>query len=388
MKVDQSAAQSVQQQINNNISNRMGVIQRCPRIRQLLTSEIVGNVTNGVPIQRNIPLRNVGLTTKLYMQISFTLAQSAAETLTLTNFGPANVISNFTFADYSNYQRINTTGWHMDALATARAKMPFASAYTTSNPVKTGSNYNLKSAPATITTAQTVYMIYEIPFAYSETDLSGAVLSQVLNGNAYLTFTINPQLVVGNTGNPVQAVYQSSTAATGVITNFTYSIYQEYYDQLPQNAQGQYLLPAIDLQYVYGIYNTDVSGIAVNSDNPYSFVNYRQYLSLFSIYDNAGVLNAGTDMNRFKLLSANMLPLFDLTPPMVKLFERKLIGDDYPVGSYYFDFRDRPVSTAQNGNMQMIFNPSAVTGANSVFHLGLEYLGLLNQIAQAGSVLA
>jgi hypothetical protein len=83
-----------------------------------------------------------------------------------------------------------------------------------------------------------------------------------------------------------------------------------------------------------------------------------------------------------------MLPLFDLTPPMVKLFERKIIGDDFPVGSYYFDYRDRPVSTAQNGNMQMIFNPSVVTGANSVFHLGLEYLGQLNQIAQAGSVIA
>lgn len=379
----------MQQMVAANGNNRALVLGNCPQIRQLLTSEVVGNVPNGVPIQRNIPLRNVGLTTKLYMQISFTLAQAAAETLTLTNFGPSNIISNFTFADYSNYQRINTTGWHMDALATARAKMPFASAYTTSNPVKTGSNYNLKSAPASITTAQTVYMIYEIPFAYSETNLQGAILSQVLNGNAYLTFTINPQIVVPSTGNPVQAVYQSSTPGNvGTITNFQYSIYQEYYDQLPQNSGGQYLLPAMDLQYVYGIYNTDVSGLATNSDNPYSFVNYRQYMSLFSIYDNAGVLNAGTDMNRFKLLSANMLPIFDLTPPMVKLFERKIIGDDFPVGSYYFDFRNKPISTAQNGNMQMIFNPSVVTGSGSVFHLGLEYLGLLNQIAQAGSVIA
>lgn len=387
--MDQSVQQTLAQQQANNANNRALVLGNCPKIRQLLTSEIVGNVSSGIGITRNIPLRNVGLTTKLYIQVSFTLAQAAAETLTLTNFGPANIFSNISFADYSNYQRINTTGWHMDALATARAKMPFASAYTTSNPVKTGSNYNIKSAPTTITTAQTVCMMYEVPFAYSDINLQGAILSQVLNGNAYLQFTINPNLVVSSTGNPVQAVYQSSAAQTGAITDFTYSIYQEYYDQLPQNAQGQYLLPAMDLQYVYGIYNTDVSGIAVNSDNPYSFVNYRQYMSLFAIYDNAGVLNAGTDINRFKLLSANMLPLFDLTPPLSKLiFERKIIGDDFPVGSYYFDFRERPVSTAQNGNMQMIFNPSAVTGASSVFHLGLEYLGLLNQIAQAGSVLA
>jgi hypothetical protein len=371
-----------------NAQNRAAVLQTCPRIRQFLTSEIVGNVTNGTPITRNIPLRNVGLTTKLYMYISFTLAQSAAETLTLTNFGPSNILSNITFADYTNYQRINTTGWHMDALATARAKMPFASAYTTSNPVKTGANYNVKSAPSTVTTAQTIYMMYEIPFAYSETNLQGAIMSQVINGNAYFQFTINPNLVAPTAGNPVQAVYQSSTAATGTITNFQYTIMQEYYDQLPQNSAGQFLIPALDLQWLYGIYNTDVSGIAVNSDNPYSFINYRQYLSTFAIYDNAGVLNAGTDINRFKLLSANMLPLFDFTPPFQKLFERKIIGDDFPTGSYYFDFRDKPISTNQNGNMQLIFNPSVVTSSASVFHLGLEYLGQQNQVAQAGSVLA
>lgn len=379
---------TAQQLADMNAANRIGVIQTCPRIRQMLTSEIIGNVANGTPITRNIPLRNVGLTTKLYMYISFTLAQSAAETLTLQNFGPSNILSNITFADYTNYQRINTTGWHMDALATARAKMPFASAYTTSNPVKTGANYNVKSAPTTITTAQTIYMMYEIPFAYSEQNLQGAIMSQVVNGNAYFQFTINPAIVAASGANPVQSVYQSSTAATGTITNFQYSIMQEYYDQLPQNAAGQFLVPALDLQWVYGIYNTDVSGIAVNSDNPYSFINYRQYLSAFAIYDNAGVLNAGTDINRFKLLSANMLPLFDYFPQYQKLFERKIIGDDFPTGSYYFDFRDKPIATNQNGNMQLIFNPSVVTSSASVFHLGLEYLGQLNQVAQAGSVLA
>src|ERR1043165_1737331 len=104
------------QQMNN--ANRATVLANCPRIRQRLTRDIIGAVTHGSPITRNIALRNVGLTTKLYIQISFTLAQAAAETLTLTNFGPSNILSNITFADYTNYQRINTPGWHMDALAT------------------------------------------------------------------------------------------------------------------------------------------------------------------------------------------------------------------------------------------------------------------------------
>lgn len=383
-----TAAQDAQAQANLNNSYRNLTLAVSTKMRQQITSEIIGNWTPGSNVQRNIPLKNIGLTTKLYIQISFQLAQSAAETFTKTVFGPANIISNLTFADYSNYQRINTTGWHLDALATARAKMPFASAYTTSNPVATGNNFNVKSAPATVTTIQTVYMIYEVPLAYSDVNLQGAVLSQVLNGNAYLQFTINPNMIVASTGNPVQAVYQSSTAALGLVTGLTYTIYQEFLDQLPQSANGQLMLPAIDLSYVYGIYNTDISGIAVNSDNPYSFTNYRQFMSVFSIYDNAGVLNNGSDMNRFKLLAANMTPIFDLSPEMVKVFERKIIGDDFPLGSYYFDFRDKPISTSQNGNMQLLFNPKTVTSSASVFHLGLEYLAQLNQVAQAGSVLA
>lgn len=371
-----------------NMQFRDLTLRNSTRMRQQLTSEIIGNWTPGSVVQRNIPLRNIGLTTKLYLQISFTLAQAAAETFTKTTFGPANIISNLTFADYTNYQRINTTGWHLDALATARAKMPFASAYTTSNPVGTGNIFNVKSAPASVTTAQTVYMIYEIPLAYSDVNLQGAVLSQVLNGNAYLSFTVNPNMIVASGANPVQAVYQSSTASLGTVTNLKYTIYQEYLDQLPQLQDGTLALPAQDLSFVYGIYNTDISGIAVNSDNPYSFTNYRQFMSAFAIYDNAGVLNAGTDMNRFKLQAANMTNIFDLSPEMVKLFERKIIGDDFPLGSYYFDFRDKPISTSQNGNMQLLFNPAVVTSSASVFRLGLEYLGQLNQVAQAGSVLA
>lgn len=383
---DQTAAQ---QAAAMNGGYRNLVLATSTKMRQQITSEIISSWVPGSFVQRNIPIKNVGLTTKLYIQIAVTIAQAAAETFTKTTLGPANIISNLTFADYSNYQRINTTGWHLDALATARGKMPFASAYTTSNPVATGNIFNVKSAPTTITTAQTIYMIYEIPLAYSDTNLQGAVLSQVLNGNAYLQFTINPNMIVASGANPVQAVYQSSTASLGTVTNFTYTIYQEFLDQLPQDQKtGTLLLPAMDLSMVYGIYNTDLSGIAVNSDNPYSFTNYRQFMSVFSIYDNAGVLNAGSDMNRFKLLAANMTPIFDLTPEMVKLFERKIIGDDYPLGCYYFDFRDKPITTSQNGNMQLLFNPKTVTSSASVFHLGLEYLAMLNQVAQAGSVLA
>lgn len=370
-----------------NLQNRQLTLGTSIEMTQSIYKETINNYVSGNALSRNIPIKNVGLTKKLLVFITATVQQGAAETQTLTNFGPANIFSNVQFADYSNYVRINTTGWHLDAVATAKAKMPYASAYTTNNPVKTGGNYPVKVAPTTVTTAQTMNMVYEIPFAYTDDDLTGAILSQVLNANAYFSYTLNPNLFATSTGNPVQSVYQSSTAQLGAMPSITVEIYQIYLDQLPQQ-NGVMILPAIDLSNVYGLYNTSVSGIASNSDNPYNFTNYRQFLSTFVIYDNNGVLAAGTDINRFKLQAANMTNIWDVSPVVAKtIFERKIIGDDFPVGSYYFDFRRKPISTSVNGNMQLLLNPSGVTNNNSQFLMGLEYIALLNQVAQAGSVL-
>lgn len=369
-----------------NMANRQRTIATSINMMQAIYAETITNYTPGVGMNRNIPIKNVGLTKRLYITVQANVQQGAAETQTLSKFGPANIFSNITFADYSNYQRINTTGWHLDALATAKRRMPSFSAYSTSNPVATGNIFNVKTAPASVTAAADVFMVYEVPFAYSDTDLTGAILSQVLNANAYLTFTINPNFFVATGANDVQAVYKSSTAQLGKINSLTITIYQDYLDQLPQ-ANGTLLLPAIDLSYVYGIYNTVVSGLAANSDNPYNFTNYRSFLSAFGIYDNAGVLNNGSDVNSWKLQAANMTNIFNLPPWMVKVKERNIIGDDFPLGSYWHDFRDHPISTSINGNMQLLFNPKIVTSNASQLLIGLEYTALLNQVAQAGSVI-
>lgn len=372
-----------------NLMIRQGVLMSTVPMLQQLDAFSVSNYIVGQATTVRRALRNVGLTRRLFITIDATVVQAAAETLTATTFNAANVLSNVTFSDFSNVQRINTTGWHLDALATRKRRGPAFSAYTTSNPVKTGAIFNVKSAPTTITTAQHVYMTYEIPFAFTQSDLRGAIMTQVTNGNAYLEFTINPNFIVSSTANPVEAVYQSSTSGDrGLVTNLNITIYQDYLDQLPQDQKsGTYILPPNDLATQYGLYNTVQGGLSANSDNPYSFVNYRSYFSAFNIYDNAGVLNAGSDINQWKLQAANQTQIFSLPPWMVKVRERDLIGDDYPAGSYWLDFSDKPIETRQNGNMQILLNPSTVTSAATAWRLGLEYLGLQSQLAQAGSVL-
>lgn len=370
-----------------NMQARQLVLANGISMRQQIAQETITNFTVGQAMQRNIQLRNVGMVKRLFVTIQATVAQAASETLTRTAFGPANFFSNVTFSDYANYQRVNTTGWHLHMLASVKNRAVFGGAFTSDTPTGFGSTVPVISAPASITTAQTVYMIYEIPFAYSDTDLTGAVLANVVNANAYMQFTINPNLIVSSTGNPVQAMYQSSTADRGLVSSITYTVYQDYIDQLPQ-ADGKLIGPAIDLATVYGIYNTQLTGIAVNLDNPISYANYRRFLSTIAIYDNAGVLSStGADVNKWKLQAANMTNIFDVPPWMVKMEERKLIMDNFPIGAYYFSHRDKPIDTKVNGNMNLIMNPAAVTSSASQILIGFEYLAILNQVAQAGSVL-
>lgn len=370
-----------------NANARALVLANSVNMRQQIAQETITDFTPGNALTRNIPLRNVGMVKRLYLTIEATIEQSAAETLTRSAFGPANFLSNITFSDYANYQRINTTGWHLHFLASVKNRAVFGGAFTSDTPTGFGSVVPVISAPATITTAQKVYMIYEIPFSYSDTDLTGAVLANVVNANAYLQFTINPDLIVATGANDVQAVYKSSTSARGKVSNITYTLYQDYLDQLPQ-IDGRLVGPAIDLATVYGIYNTQLTGLAVNADNPISYANYRRFLSTITVYDNDGVLSTtGNDINRWKLQAANMTNIYDVPPWLIKMEERKLIMDNFPIGSYYFSHRDKPIDTKVNGNMNLIINPASVTSARSQVLIGFEYLALLNQVAQAGSVL-
>lgn len=284
-------AENMSPQINpyeQNAQARRAVLSMSVPMKQRIWSGTFNDYVAGNAKTFNIPLRNVGLVRRLYMVIRATIAQGAAETQNRTTFGPANFLSNFTFADYSNYQRINTTGWHLHMLASVKNRAVFGAAFTNDTPTGFGATVPVISAPASITTAQTVNMVYEIPFAYSNDDLTGAVLANVVNANAYIQFTINPNLFVSSTGNPVQAMYQSSTAQLGVMSSYTIEIYQDYLDQLPEIQPGVLFLPAIDLQTNYGIYNTQMTGLAVNADNPISYTNYRRFLSTIAVYDNAG----------------------------------------------------------------------------------------------------
>ena len=98
-------------------------------------------------------------------------------------------------------------------------------------------------------------------------DLRGALYTGVVNATAYLAFTLNPTPVVIS-GDATLAVW-SQTAATGANatrTNVTWTVYQNYIDQLPRYQSGKNagspILPPIAMRTQYRLVNTSLSAIS------------------------------------------------------------------------------------------------------------------------------
>ena len=368
-----------------NMAARTAVLGSSVNMTQQVYQTTLSGTVSGQIV--NIPLRNVGLLKRLWVEVSFTIVQAASETLSLTKLGPANIFSNVTYTDLSNQQRINTTSAHLHLLSTLKRQFAFGAAFTNDSPVAIGSNVAVMIATASVTSvAKTVRMFFEVPISYTDLDLRGAVYSNVVNATQQLSLTVNPSLVIASTGDPGTAVYQSSTTDLGTVSSFQVTLYQNYLDQLPMGQNGP-VLPLMDLSTAYLLNNTVASAISVNQDFPVSFANFRNFNSIIVGYDNGKTYNAATDVSRWKLQSANYTNIEDQDPYLVCLKTRNKISDDLPPGWYAFDYRDRPISTQQYGNMQLVLNASTVNSGAQLFLLW-EAFAYINQVQQAGSLFA
>jgi len=289
---------------------------------ELTQSIASGTLTpNGTNNTITVPMRAVGLCRGFIVKVTASFTNTAANAAAFTNIGAANLISNFTLTDLDNYQRINTAGYHMNALNTAKEGFPFGAALLSTamdSPVKYGNNMSViaGTVPAISSgTAGTITMYYYVPLAYGKHDLRGALFTGVTNATGYLAFTFNPTPYVAKTGaDPTLAVYTDNvggSAAVIVQGACTYNVYQCYIDQLPKYtsgaAAGAPILPPLSIRTQYRLFNTSLQGVTANQDFPIPFSNFQDFLSATIVYDQNGTLNAGTDISAFKLLAANTL---------------------------------------------------------------------------------
>lgn len=370
----------------NAIARAQVLNQSIEMIQEISSGTISGSLT-AANATINIAPRNVGLIKGFILTVSAPIVVSTtSSTATLTQFGPANILSQVTFYDLNNNIRIQTTGWHINAVNSAKSRRVFASAVTTDSPINYASNWErIIDASATIVTAgsavtSTMYMMYYIPLAYSDVDLRGAVYANVVNATMNLQLVFNPDACVAS-GGVASAVY---SGVAGVVSGLTYKVYQVYLDQLPMGKQGP-ILPPLDLSTIYMIQNTTLTSMVASQDFPLPYANFREFLSTTVIWNNGGTLNTGSDVNYWGLQSANYTFIWKLDPYVVAMRARQEIGDDFPDGTYYFSHRNKPISTIQYGNMQMILNASTVN-SNASCMVGWEMFAYVNQIVGAGSL--
>jgi len=335
-------------------------------------------------------LRNVGLVKRLMMQFKATVTAGATSQQNLTKLGLANLVSNVTFFDLGANQRINSTAWHLTAVASAKRRKVFGAAYTSDTPLGYGNNNNrIMFAPSSIAAngSSEIDFQLEIPMCRNDSDLRGAIFADVTQATMQVQVTLNPQMFVSSTADPTLAMYQSAGSDLASLSNLSIQVYQNYLDQLPRIGNGPPILPKLDIGTAY-LLNTTSSGLPiVNQDNGYAFTNARTFESLCFIYDNNGTLNVnGTDLNTINLTSANFTNIYNLNPKMLGMMDRQLLMDDFPAGMYFLDFRHRPIDTNQYGNMVLNINPSSVGGSAAAFLYGSEAYGIIGLVNQGGSI--
>lgn len=376
-----------------NLANRQAVVQSSLKKQQQIFSETFAPTSKTV---LNIQPRYAGLILGFYVDVRATLTIGTNNYLR-TQFGAANFIQQIRFDDLSSNTRIQTTGWHLNAINSAKNGEPFMAVRTinTDYPVGYGEVFtaDIATAPATLTTAgATVAMLFWVPLAYSEVDLRGAMWANVVNAtaNLQLQMATSAQAFAAHTADPTSAVYQAdSTGATGAISSYTITVHQVYYDQLPTDQRGNQLLPVIDLSTLYMLINTTVSGMVTNADYPIPYANFRSFLSTVVIYDNqsGGVYNAaGTDISFWELQTANFTNIFKYPSWFPGVFARDAIGDDFPLGMYYFDTRKKPINTIQFGNQQLILNPKGTVNTGASALVGWEMFAITNTLVGAASL--
>lgn len=381
----QSQAQKHQNALDANTMARQLVLQNAVKMTQQIYSTTV------VPSQQsvlNVQPRNVGLITGFTVEISATVTNTAGSALTLTPYNVANLFSNITFNDLNNNQRINTSGLHLALLNTVKAQRVFGSSVATDSPIKFGSNFTVISAPATIAASGTGTIVFKlyVPLAYSDLDLRGAVYANVVNATMNLQLTLNNTAIIAS-GDGTSAVYSGNP---GSITSATVTVYQHYFDQLPIGQKGP-ILPSLDLATVYDLKNTVQSGFVPNQEYPIQFANFRDFLSTIVIYNNSATtagLGVGADVNYWALQTANYTNTFKIDPQLSALWTRNKIGTDFPAGGYYFDFRQKPISTIQYGNMELILNPLTATAGAAYALTFFESFALIGAVSGAGSLAA
>lgn len=392
--------QAAQAYANNMAIRKAWLSSAAPLIQAVATA--TPTYTAGQATVVNLLGSATGLIRKFYLVVSGTLNASSGTFTPSPPFGITNIFSNITFTDLNTRVRHNTTGAHMHMIQAMRrgwvpgmALVSTAMSDSVNGGVSWGANFFTNNAPSTFTggTPKNFQWVFEIPIAYTDTDLRGCIWANQVTANNLLSLTINPSFFASNSvaSDVSGSAYNSATAlgtALPTLTNLKLTLYQDMFVQGPTDKNGNTQLPQVDMAYSYNLLNVPAQALQANADNVFFAAPNRQILSHMLFWDNYlyNTAPAGSDVTAIKIQIANSLVVRQMEPGILGYWTRNLLGTDMPAGSaggsgttktdyttYYVDTRRRPLNVQTSGNVGLYFNPNTVQ-SGAALNLGYEYL--------------
>jgi hypothetical protein len=344
-----------------NMAARMSLLQNGLAFTKLLPGISQGNPILGQQVR--IPLDRTGIVTGV--TVLFQVPMNITAAATQSPFGPYPIVSNIQYVDFSGVTHINCTGWQLHALNSIKAQRAFGNAQKMSGYVtgsETGVDTNLLALPTAVANPTSAYFALYVPLAINARgDLRGAILAQTDRGEHYLNITFANALV---NADPWAAPFTAGTAV--LASNIVVTAFMHYL--MPQGGVGPNNIPMIDLSTIYELQGNlfDNSNIVAGQPKYANWPNNRAILSALHFFDQAaagGTLN-GTDLTKITMLVNGNTNVREMTPQLLRLIMRDMLGWDFPSGVYYLGSRSQPVTTQLFGNVQTKFDV-AVAGAGT-----------------------
>ena len=350
---------------------------------------------NYVPLNTPVITLNpimAGLTKGFWLKVTASIVNLGANTLYLTEQGIANIFSSVVVNDPNGNQRINTDGFHIVLNNFQRFKTGLGTVKTVTGTTSYfGNNLSNVNIPTSIATntvstpALATFFMY-IPLAYANSDLRGAIYTNITNAAMNISLTVNTNAISTaaasaapvTAGVPPMTAYANATAtgsAGAYISNISITTRQVYLDNLPAYTsafatefnQGGLLLPVGDLSIQYQLIKTQPNlSLSVNNQTLIAYAPQRSYLSTNLVYNNGNTLNPGTDISRITIEAANQTMFLDADPSFLGLMVENEYELDLPAATYYLNRRHSPINTSNYGNVNIGITPSVVN-ANAVF---------------------
>jgi hypothetical protein len=347
----------------------------------------VGTFTGTAGSTIRAKLFNVGLITRLFAVVTANVTIGTA-TATVSRKGGHALFKKIKVTDFDGTDRVFTSGYHLWLRNSLRNKksevdgLPNVYNANTSLTASTtyGTGITMPQYQTAVGTGNTVFTL-NIPLCrdLDAGDLRGILFAQTTVGELYASFDVDSTIY---TNGDDDKVYSGGATTTATLNSVTIDLYQEYF--LPQQVEGVLPIPMLDTMTVYELatvgFTTD--NISAGQEKLISFPNARQVHGIYYSYRNAIALAGGTgagatDLSQHRLIANGNNILTEYREPNTAYIEqRRALGTDFPIGTYFMDFARTPIQTNLYGNIQLGVTPGATVNAGANIEVSFESLYL------------